>query len=85
MLWFECVSVILDCCCLDTSALVVAGQVMHWWTGNTDRQIEQNHSAQAGKQFQFALFRIVADLAAMAEAPRLRVPAASSRMCGQAA
>ena len=50
-----------------------------------DRHSEQPQCAQAGKQFQFALFRIVADLAAMAEAPRLRVPAASSRTCCQAA
>lgn len=41
--------------------------------------------AQAGKQFQFALFHIVADLAAMADAPRLRVPAAAGRACCEAA
>ncbi len=41
--------------------------------------------AQAGRPFQFALFRIVADLAEMAEAPRLRVPAAPRSAACQAA
>ena len=59
--------------------------LVHRWTCIQAGTLSNPHSAQAGEQFQFALFRIVADLAAMAEAPRLRVPAASSRVCGLAA
>ena len=53
---------------------------------HTNRRIEQiTLCAGRGSSSSFALFRIVADLAAMAEAPRLRVPADNGRMCGQAA
>ncbi|KAK9840829.1 hypothetical protein WJX81_007551 [Elliptochloris bilobata] len=65
----------------------IAAQLSAWFSPSGREELDAiaKRCAQAGKQFQFALFRIVEDLAAMVEAPRMRVPAASSRACCQAA